>query len=672
MDTSLLYQAGEYFYIGILVYLVLYLLFFAGPLLQYVLGSSFPADIDRLSNLIQQAEQEGLPTATRDGESATSDAIRTQKERSELEEELETTHHELEKARERYAEAKAEGDNATASEIEVDIIPELEEHLEELKQEIDTLEESTSTGDDEDSSVSDMDPDEATARLENLRLLNADYRHPFVKDAVSYLRAKFPRAEYQHFEVEPLPSISEYLEQVSMARNMAGAFVLLGLLGTMIKLDGVVEQIADMAQTSQMKPQQFLGQMGTLMQGVEGAFFNSILGVFLGVFALVIIGLLNRRVQRRIDRLDHVMSQEVLPGLARIHDQLMPERTLADLLRGTGSRIDQLDATVETLQSRMTNTIGTLSDEIEGMLEQFEHYERHYDLINQQVEALDERGEILAEQSERLQEQTEQLANAGERIADPIDEMNTRISEHLEKISELQEDEYLQKILEKMEDTFEAEREARKEQLEDILSNNRIDQENLLQSVRDALAEEQDARSAQVEEMLKQNKQLREAIRDQQDAVQENLEHQHEQITEQLDDTTEALRASTPEKLGKMLEELNNASDRLHDSSKTLSSTAQQLSDQMDRSSTAMRRASESLDRVARAPTFFAWLTQTAWPSVMSGVYSLLGNDKKARQLERRLSRNGHPEASSNQDSSEGSRGSSSRSSDNMGNKTSR
>ena len=637
MDFSIIYQVGDYFYLVLLVYLVAYVVFFGIPLLGYLWGGAFDSDIERLADLIEKAEREGVPSVGASENSDEAGAEEVDKEKEELVEELTETHQELEEARQKRDELEGQGEYSEAEALEERVIPGLEEHCEELNRKIDALDQ------DSDSDTGSTDPDEATARLENLHLLTADYRHPFVKDAVSYLRAKFPRAEYQHFELEPLPSVSKYLEQVSMARNMAGAFVLLGLLGTMMKLDGVVEQIASLAHTSQMEPQRFLGQMGTLMQGVEGAFFNSILGVLLGVLALVAVGLLNRRVQRRLDRLDHTMSQKVLPGLVNVHNQLMPERTLADLLRGAGDRIDQLDSTVEKMRDRMANTIGSLSGELENMLERFEHYEEHYDLINKQVKALDERGEHLEEQSEQLRDQTERLAEAGDELADPISEMNETLQKHLQKVSQLQEDEYLQGVLEDIKEALEAERKARKEQLKDVLENNRLDQEELLQTVRTALGEEGEERQQHVEDLLKQNTELRENIQEQQAAIQEALDAQNEELSSRLGETADALQASSPQQLRGMLEELNEASDRLHKSSETLSDTAKELSDRMEHSSDAMTRASQSLDRVARAPTFFAWLTRRAWPWVMSRTYSLFGKQEKANRMKRRIARSGHP-----------------------------
>jgi len=637
MAFSVLYEIGEYFYIVLLAYLGLYLWYFAWPLAKYIWGGTFSEDVDRLESLIRKAEQEGIPTGAGLSEKQEETDSVEKVEKEELAEEIQSAHNDLLQARQKLADLEDEGDESAAEDLRTRIIPKLESHHEELNQRMEALEEE---GREEGSP--DIDPDETTARLENLRLLNADYRHPFASDAVSYLRAKFPRAEYQHFEVEPLPSVSEYLERVSMARNMAGAFVLLGLLGTMIKLDGVVEQIAGLAQTSRMQPAEFLGQMGTLMQGVKGAFLNSILGVALGVFALVIVGILNRFVQRRIDRLDHVMSQKVLPGLARVHNQLMPERTLADLLRGTGRRIDQLDETVEMLQSRMSGTVGTLSEEIEGMLERFEHYEKHYDLINRQVKALDERSESLESQSEDLRKQTEELRKAGERISGPIDDMNDTLRKHLEKVSELKEDEYLQDLLEDINEALEQEREEREEQLQNILDSNRQEQEQLLNTLKESLREENQTREGHVEDLLRQNADLREKILEQQEAIRETLNSQHDRVAQRLEETADALQASSPEQLNRMLQEMNEATNRLNQSSETLSETAVGVSDRIDHSAKAMEQAAQSLNRVAQAPTLFAWLTRTAWPTVKSGFYSTVGKDDRARRIERQIPSNGY------------------------------
>lgn len=649
MDLSLLYQIGEYFYLVLFAYMAVYLAYFAWPLLSYVGGDTFYEDLDRLGRLIEKAEKEGPPVAASEEdepEKASVPAENVEERHEELVEELQSIHQDLQDAREKRDELREEGKLTQVSELEKRIIPELEDHFEDLNQKLDALAEEPPTDGTQDEP--EMGPDEATVRLENLQLLNAEYRHPFVKDAVSYLRAKFPRAEYQHFEVGPLPSVSEYLERISMARNMAGAFVLLGLLGTMIKLDGVVEQIAGLSRTSEMAPERFLGRMGTLMQGVEGAFFNSILGVMLGVFALVLVGMLNRFVQRRIDRLDYMMSQEVLPGLVRVHNQLMPERTLADLLRGTGKQIDQLDETVDTLRSRMSDTVGTLGDEIEKMLDRFGHYEKHYELINKQVKALDERSENLNEETERLRAQARELANAGDRIAEPIDEMNTTLMKHLDKVSQLQEAEYLQGIIEDIEEAFEADRKARKEELRDILKNNRVDQEQLLQNLREALKEENNERKEHVRDMLEQNTELRRSIQDQQHEVRETLKEQHEKISERLEETTQALKSSSPEQLSRMLEKVNEASDRLNESSKTLSSTAGDMSERLEESSESMQQASQSLDRVARAPTFFAWWTRTAWPTLLGGIYSAIGKDEKAARLRRQIPSNGQAQIHGN------------------------
>ena len=79
---------------------------------------------------------------------------------------------------------------------------------------------------------------------------------------------------------------------------MAGVFVLLGLTGTMLKLDGVVAIVGKLTQNEQLDSGEFLNQMGELMGGIEYAFLNSILGVVLMIVFMVFLSLVHRTVSR--------------------------------------------------------------------------------------------------------------------------------------------------------------------------------------------------------------------------------------------------------------------------------------------------------------------------------------------------------------------------------------
>jgi hypothetical protein len=106
-----------------------------------------------------------------------------------------------------------------------------------------------------------------------------------------------------------------------------------------------------------------------------------------------------------------------------------------------------------------------------------------------------------------------------------------------------------------------------------------------------------------------------------------------------------------------MLEDVNEASERLNESSKVFATTADNVSDRIAQSASAMQQASESLDRVAQSPTFFSWLTRTAWPTVKSRTYAMVGKDRKAKKIRRQIPRTSASNGALEQSSSNGRKG---------------
>jgi ABC-type transporter Mla subunit MlaD len=531
---------GDWF-VGVLIgYAVLYLFRFFGPLLEYAAAGSFDADLHRLETLVaRDAEQRGGAGAE--------------------EERLEALARQLDEAQEALSQAhllatvaEGAGELGDLARLRNGEIPPLEQRVRQLQEEMRAVQLTVRRG--------------ATSRLENLESLRATYAHPLVQESVRQIAAQYPQSQYQRFELTLLPSFGAYSERLSTARGMAGVFVLLGLLGTMIKLNDVVAGISEFTRSSRMAGSEFLAQMGSLMQDIGGAFSNSIWGVVLMVSMLVLISHVNAGVQRRIGRLDSVVSQKVVPALAEIHNRHLPEFTLADILRSTGDQLGSLDRTVVGLTRGMDQALSGLGTRIGEMLQQFGSYQKQYKQLNDWVGTLDTA-------SAQLNRAAGELGRASARVGQPIDDMNRVLQEHLRAQAAFQASGHLERLLAEVRESLEA---GRREQEALAAQSMRVSEEALRRAA--AAAE----------------------------ALSSGAQAQHRTVEHELREVAAALRASSGKQIGHAVARLN--------------ATTEQIAARLDHSAAAFERASGNLSAYGRAPTFFFWLTQVAWPALVRRV----------------------------------------------------
>ena len=266
----------------------------------------------------------------------------------------------------------------------------------------------------------------AAERLSRLGSLKGSYQG-VVQEAVDQIQSQYPDGAYQRFEIERLPTVAAFSERVGAARTMAGLFVLLGLLFTMIRLNDVIELIAASAGNSTMEPAAFLARMGELMEGIGGAFDSSIFGLALLVLALVIVGAIDWVAQGRLLKLERAVTHEVVPPLAQIHDRLSPNLTLADLLAETGAHLDVLGRTVGGLTGELDTSLSLLGDRIGRMMDDFRSFQDQYarldDLLNHMKSA-----------SANLAGTAGALESAARRVGDPLNAFNKTLLSHVETV----------------------------------------------------------------------------------------------------------------------------------------------------------------------------------------------------------------------------------------------
>lgn len=494
IPETFMYQLGEVFYWVIIAYAVAYVLWFFWPLFEFTGAERLREDLDRLKTALQREVNLGGKAV-----SPVNDEI------DKLEAQIEGAENELARLVVLAADAEDEGEVAEADEIRNERIPEVRQLLEQFHAAREKL--------------GERQEKDGVARLESVQALYTEYNNPFVHEVVDQLRARFPRADYHRFELDRLPTYNIYTERVAMARGMAGLFVLVGLLGTMIKLDGVVDAIRALTASAEMEPGVFLDRMGVLMQGISGAFDNSIYGVLLMVAALIGIGFINRVVQKRLDEVEGEVTGSIVPNLLRLHNRYMP-------IRGTQSQLDRLNVTVESLNQETLNSLGLLNGHVQDMgermsaiLAEFGSYQQYYATLNDWVKE-------LKGVSTELNTASTGMKASSKVLAEPIDAMNITLQEHLKLQAQFKDSSYI---------------------------------ESLLTQIREAVGEAVGTSNTQLDALTEQT----------------------EAVKGQMEATAEALRASGPKQLDDAIQKLNAAVQQLSQSTEqigvSLSGSAQSL-----------------------------------------------------------------------------------------------
>jgi methyl-accepting chemotaxis protein len=197
----------------------------------------------------------------------------------------------------------------------------------------------------------------------------------------------------------------------------------------MIRLNDVVARIAAASGQSTMDPAQFLEEMGRLMGGIGGAFDSSIYGLALLVVALMLVGAIDWVAQRRVLRVERFVVHELVPGLADLHDQLLPNLSMADLMTETRDQLRSLGETVAGLSVGLDGSLSALGDRIRDMMADFNSFETQYVRLN---DLLGHMGEA----STHLRDTTGALRGAAQRIADPLDAFNKTLVQHIETVAD--------------------------------------------------------------------------------------------------------------------------------------------------------------------------------------------------------------------------------------------
>jgi hypothetical protein len=269
----------------------------------------------------------------------------------------------------------------------------------------------------------------AAERLAALPALRLSFESPLVRDAVAQLRASYPGGAYQRVEVETLPAYAVYAERAAAARNMAGLFVLIGLLLTMVRLNGVVGRIGGAAGAAAMNSADFLDAMSAIMTGIGGAFDSSIWGLGLMVASLLVVGVIDLAARRRVDDVDEALTREIVPALADLHERLMPNLTLADLMAETGAHLRTLSRTVRGLTHGLDHSLAGLGERIAEMLADFRSFQEQYVRLNDLLA-------LLKDASANLSRTTKGLEGASTRLTQPLDEFNRTVLAHLETVAD--------------------------------------------------------------------------------------------------------------------------------------------------------------------------------------------------------------------------------------------
>lgn len=473
--------------------------------------------------------------------------------------------------------------------------------------------------------------------------LESDFASDLVNQAVQQLKTKFPQGAFTQFEIERLPAYSAYQERVSSARSMAGIFVLMGLLGTLWKLNQVVEQIGGAAAAGEMEASAFLDRMGLIMQDTGGAFLSTIYGLGLMVLAIIVVGLFDRWRQGQVDKLDETMQTEVVPALVRIKEMRDPTRSVADEIEKTSTMLSDLGSAVRDVKTGMTDSLEGLSDEINHMLQEFGAFSTQY-------ARLDDLSKRIREYTEAVDDVTRSIEGAGRTLTNPINKMNHELNhtirEHMgvvgdsieqsasdraaiaQTVQQLQQD--LQRTVAELRDVTTSsldQVEAHRKQMDATLQQQ---QDAVMEAMQSTLEMSKAHREEVDETLLKQQTKLMEAIelhrdatngflKDYRQAVRQTLEKQHEMhqeavreeldrldaqhdtITTELKAVAEALEAANSEALAETLDRLDH---KLKNTTGKLSGSASDLS----KSAKQLRQVSKSLELQEKGPlTAFDW-----------------------------------------------------------------
>ena len=422
--------------------------------------------------------------------------------------------------------------------------------------------------DTEEKSSENEDEKEGLIKGEHIsRTLQSSFNTGVVSQAVQRLRTNYPHGNFREFDLDKLPVYAAYAERLTAARNMSGMFVLVGLLGTMIKLNTIVQQIGDAAGVSTQEATTFLDDMGLIMSNIGGAFLSSIYGLALMILFLVTIGLFDRRMQGHLDRLDHVIKQDLIPGLATLQLIKAPNLSMGDLISETSTLLSELNHTVDGLTKGMQGSLSKLGEKIESMMQDFGSFQKQYAELNTLIVQ-------LQRHADNIEDVTDAIRGAGQTLTNPISEMNHdlnhTIREHMGVVGGAIK-----------------ESERNREALATEFSSMRRDVQSVLGEVKSLVRTTLENADDHQQNMAKQ---IKDQIR--------MIEAKTESIESQMEATANALEAASSQQLRGILEDLDRGMTSA--SSKLLQSAVE------------LQHASRGIEQRAKTPhSLFEWVHRT-------------------------------------------------------------
>lgn len=485
--------------------------------------------------------------------------------------------------------------------------------LQELKRRVSkeaTLEaERIQSGSDEEKEAEDSETRKTNMERLVSRALSTDFDNTLVREAVEQLRVRYPLGNYRNFEVERLPAYAAYTERLTAARNMAGLFVLCGLLGTMFELEGLVADIGAAAGIGEMASDQFLNNMSAIMGSMSGAFTSSIIGLLLMIIVLSLIGIGDRMMmQPKLDRLDETIQGEVIEDLTEIQRVNSPDLSIGDLIEQTGGLLTDFNSAIDDLSEGMVTSLSKLSGRIEEMMQEFGSFQEQYAQLNDLIVQLRSYGEDIGDV-------TKAIESAARTLQNPIAEFNQELTGAIESHS---------RAVEQALDSQTKDRQSMQRDIKRVQDETRQALQDLRGIVESHL-KQNDKLSERVDSHIKlmesQNKQHREATADALQKRVKMLSQQNAHIEKALSDTADALRAADSQSLAKVIESLE---EQMASTASQLDGTTSRLKDtakKLERSAGDLSTASTNLRNASDEPvTAFDWVNRS--------VKRLRSNDK--------------------------------------------
>jgi ABC-type transporter Mla subunit MlaD len=438
-------------------------------------------------------------------------------------------------------------------------------------------------------------------RTERPEALEAEYANALVKDTAAYFRARYPTGDFRTFAMERLPSYARYAERVLAARNMAGLFVLVGLFGTMLKLNAVVGDIGALSDSAQMTQEDFLGSMGLIMANTGGAFWSSIYGLGLMVLALLVIGIWDRFVQTATYRLDRDVQQQLVPDLVGYHEAVNPNLSVSDLIAETGSILGGLNRTVAGLTHSIDGSLSGLGDRIEQMLQEFGSFTQQYTKLSDLLSKLKEASKEMTGVTKAVERAARGIERTGEAIGQPIADFNRSINDTLRETLSTVVDamerqrvshEGLAEQVHQMQAGVQDTTRTLQEQLEAYLGESGEHHRTLSERLNDRLQQLGETSDGHHRRMIEQ--------------LQMHLttfEEQSTRVQQELGEVAQALRAANTQEVARTIEQLNG---KVTGSANVLRASADGLRTSADQ----LIRAAEAFQTQGDNGTLFGWARQ--------------------------------------------------------------